>query len=127
MAALRVRRGWSHSGPRNLLGEGRIAEPDFMPRPPADHTADVVEHPANDRRHRRRFSGKYKTRILAKRDACTARGEVAALLRKESPCSSQLTEWRKPPAHTDAGLKPPSPNAVGRNPARDERPSVREA
>ncbi|MCP4166613.1 MAG: transposase [Chloroflexi bacterium] len=44
---------------------------------------------------RRRFSARYKLRILAEADNCTERGEVGALLRREGLYSSHLTEWRK--------------------------------
>ena len=90
-----------------------------MPKPPTVETTEVVADPANDRRHRRRFSGEYKSRILAQVDACTGRGEVAALLRKESLYSSHLTDWRKQlRVHGEAGLEPKAP---GRKPTRDER------
>ena len=88
-----------------------------MPKPPSVETTEVVADPSNDRRHRRRFSGECKVRILAQVDACKGRGEVAALLRKESLYSSHLTEWRKQlRAHGDAGLDAKVP---GRKPARD--------
>lgn len=90
-----------------------------MPKPPTVQTTEVVADPANDRRHRRRFSGEYKIRILAQVDACTGRGEVASLLRKEGLYSSHLTEWRKQlRTQGDAGLEPRKP---GRKPRRDER------
>lgn len=90
-----------------------------MPKPPSVETTEVVADPANDRRHRRRFSGEYKLRILGQVDACKGRGEVAALLRKEGLYSSHLSEWRKQQrAHGDAGLDSKAP---GRKPAGDER------
>lgn len=90
-----------------------------MPKPPSVETTEVVADPANDRRHRRRFSGEYKLRILGQVDGCKGRGEVAALLRKEGLYSSHLSEWRKQQrAHGDAGLDAKAP---GRKPARDER------
>ncbi len=66
-----------------------------MPKPPTVETTEVVADPANDRRHRRRFTGEYKLRILGLVDACKGRGKVAALLRQEGLYSSQLTDWRK--------------------------------
>lgn len=44
---------------------------------------------------RRRFSGKYKARILREAEACTERGDVGALLRREGLYSSHLTQWRQ--------------------------------
>jgi len=44
---------------------------------------------------RRRFSGKYKARILREADACTAWGDLGALLRREGLYSSHLTQWRQ--------------------------------
>jgi transposase len=91
-----------------------------MPKPPAASApTEVVADPDNDRRHRRRFSREEKLRILAEADRCKGRGEVAALLRKESLYSSHLTMWRQQlRAHGEAGL---DAKQVGRKPARDER------
>ncbi|WP_420813380.1 IS3 family transposase [Plesiocystis pacifica] len=44
---------------------------------------------------RRRFTAKYKRRILAQADACTKPGEVSALLRREGLYSSHLSSWRQ--------------------------------
>jgi transposase-like protein len=93
-----------------------------MPKPPSVETTEVVADPTNDRRQRRRFSGEYKRRVLAEAAACRGRGEVAALLRKESLYSSHLTDWRKQlGAHGDAGL---DAKTSGRKPTRDERDRV---
>ena len=90
-----------------------------MPKPPTVQITEVVADPANDKRHRRRFSGEYKARILAQVDACKGRGEGAALLRREGLYSSHLTDWRKQlRAHGHAGLDAKTP---GRKPTRDER------
>ena len=43
---------------------------------------------------RRRFSNEYKLRILAEADACTERGAIGALLRREGLYSSHLDKWR---------------------------------
>ena len=45
------------------------------------------------RAKRRRFTARYKLRILEEADACRAPGEVGALLRREGLYSSQLTQW----------------------------------
>jgi transposase len=44
---------------------------------------------------RRSFTAGYKAGILAEADACTAPGEVGALLRREGLYTSHLTYWRK--------------------------------
>jgi transposase-like protein len=51
---------------------------------------ELVERP-----FRRRFSAEYKLRVLREADACTKRGEIGALLRREGLYSSLLTEWRR--------------------------------
>ena len=44
---------------------------------------------------RRQFSNEYKQRIIQEAAACTGRGEVGALLRREGLYSSHLTDWRR--------------------------------
>jgi transposase len=44
---------------------------------------------------RRRFSAAYKRRIVAEADACTERGAIGALLRREGLYSSHLSNWRR--------------------------------
>lgn len=43
---------------------------------------------------RRRFTAEYKREILKQADACTKRGELGALLRREGLYSSLLATWR---------------------------------
>jgi transposase len=43
---------------------------------------------------RRRFTAKYKLRILEAVEACTELGEIGALLRREGLYTSHLTHWR---------------------------------
>ena len=47
---------------------------------------ELVERPA-----RRRYSAAYKLRIVQEADACSAPGEVGALLRREGLYTSHLT------------------------------------
>lgn len=91
-----------------------------MPKPPITaQNTEVIADPEQDRRQRRRFSTEEKLRILKEAESCKARGEVAALLRREGIYSSHLTEWRKQVrAHGEAGLVAKAP---GRKPMRDER------
>jgi transposase len=44
---------------------------------------------------RRHFTAEYKQRILQEADACTQRGEIGALLRREGLYSSHLNTWRQ--------------------------------
>lgn len=44
---------------------------------------------------RRKFSAKYKLRILKEHEACTELGEKGALLRREGLYSSHITTWRR--------------------------------
>src|SRR3989338_828384 len=44
---------------------------------------------------RRRYTAEYKLRILRAAEACSGRGEIGALLRREGLYSSNLTQWRK--------------------------------
>jgi transposase-like protein len=48
-----------------------------------------------ERARRRRFTAEYKLRVVREADACTAPGEVGALLRREGLYSSHLTQWRQ--------------------------------
>ena len=66
---------------------------------------------------RRRFSAGYKRRILRAAAACTAPGEVGALLRREGLYSSHLTHWRRElealeEAALSAKRRGPKPDAV---------------
>jgi len=47
-----------------------------------------------DKAQRRRFSAKYKLKILQQADECTQPGELGALLRREGLYSSYLGKWR---------------------------------
>ncbi|MBN4056414.1 transposase, partial [Rhodothermus sp. AH-315-K08] len=63
------------------------------------------------RAQRRRFSQKYKLRIVAEADGCRKPGEVGALLRREGIHSSTLGRWRK--ARAEGKLNPSSPAKRG--------------
>jgi transposase-like protein len=64
-----------------------------MPKPQGKAT-EVVAKPENDRRQRRRFSAAEKQRILEQADACTERGQLGELLRREGIYASLLAHWR---------------------------------
>ena len=48
-----------------------------------------------EKKRRRKFTAKYKLRILSEADLCTQPGQVGDLLRREGLYSSHLTTWRR--------------------------------
>jgi len=69
-----------------------VAAADGPPGGASGHSAnpEVPESPV-----RRRFTGKYKQRVLQEADRCTQPGQLGALLRREGLYSSQLSTWRR--------------------------------
>ena len=63
---------------------------------------------------RRRFSAKFKARIIAEYDACEDREARGALLRREGIYSSNITTWRN---QRDKGGDPALARPTGRNKA----------
>jgi transposase len=88
----------SQNGTLSPSRNGRVttAEPDPQVVPKAE---------------RRHFSVEYKARMLAEADACTERGQIGALLRREGLYSSHLDKWRKQRAQGQLG-----PQKRGRKP-----------
>lgn len=85
----------------------------------ANETEPVVQPAPPARPTRRRFTTAEKLRIVRLADACTERGEVEALLRREGVYSSHLSMWRKAlREHGEQGMAARSP---GRKPTRDAR------
>ena len=81
-----------------------------------------------DRAVRRRFSAKYKLKILRKVEACTTPGEVGKILRREGLYSSNLNTWRKQQEQGILeGLKPKKRGrkATPKNPLEDELKTAR--
>ena len=70
------------------------------------------------RAKRRRFSAEYKLHILAEADACSERGQIGSLLRREGLNSSHLTTWRHQRAQGQ--LEALSPKNRGRKPSVNE-------
>jgi transposase len=70
------------------------------------------------RAKRRRFSAEYKLRILEEADACSERGQIGSLLRREGLYSSHLTTWRR--QREQGQLEALSPKKRGRKPSVDE-------
>lgn len=87
------------------MGAARPSCPDLVLPDP-----EVVARPA-----RRRFTAKFKQRILAEVGAATGPGEVGAILRRHGLYWSHLTDWRR---LRDAGaLAGLAPHKRGRKPA----------
>jgi len=71
--------------------------------PSAAKTPDISppDSEVTGKRPRRKFTAKYKLRMLKKADVCTEPGQLGVLLRQEGLYSSNLTTWRK---QRDEGL-----------------------
>jgi len=60
----------------------------------ASHDA-VPDPEVAEKKSRRKFTAKYKLRILNEADNCAQSGQLGALLRREGLYSSNLTTWRR--------------------------------
>lgn len=91
-----------------------------MPKPVSPvSTTEVVANPEHDRRLRRRFSAEDKRRVLSEADACSERGQLTALLRRERLYSSQLATWGAQLEHEgQSALEAKKP---GRKPLKDAK------
>jgi transposase len=98
--------------------EGEVER--VMPKPVStDKATEVVANPEYDRRLRRRFSAEDKRRILEEAEACSERGQLSALLRREQLYSSQLATWRAQlEQEGQRGLQAKKP---GRKPLKDAK------
>lgn len=85
---------------------------------------EVVPHAT-----RRRFSAAYKRRIVAEAEACSDRGAIGALLRREGLYSSHLSNWRRELAAGTLGEKrrgrPAEPLAAENAQLRQENDRLR--
>ncbi len=70
--------GGGSTGARANAPGGVIPDPEVVPRA-----------------QRRRFTAAYKLRIIREADACTAPGEIGALMRREGLYTSHLSAWRR--------------------------------
>jgi transposase len=74
------------------------------------------------KRTRRKFTAAEKLRILKEAEACTGRGEVEALLRREGIYSSHLSNWRQQlNLRGREGLKANKPGRKPKLDAKDRR------
>jgi len=67
---------------------------------PSSSRGVVPDPELAERPRRRRFTAEYKLRVLREAEACTRKGEIGAMLRREGLYTSHLTAWRK---QRDAG------------------------
>jgi transposase-like protein len=80
--------------------------------PAATPVASAPDPEVRVQADRRRFSAKYKLRIVEQADRCTDPGEVGALLRREGLYSSHLSNWRR--LRRDGALGKLAPRKRGR-------------
>ena len=85
----------------------------------APSSSGVPDPELAERPRRRRFTAGYKLRVLREAEACTRKGEIGAMLRREGLYTSHLTAWRK---QRDAGaLEGLAPRKRGpRPPSREQ-------
>ena len=78
---------------------------------------------------RRGFTAEYKLKVLREGDACTKKGEIGALLRREGLYSSHLVAWRRARASGRApkkrGPAAKAPNPLSQRVAELEREAAR--
>jgi transposase-like protein len=93
----------------------------------SERQAKVPEPEVLPRAKRRRFSAEYKLRILEEADACTKRGQIGALLRREGLYSSHLSKWRQQRARGQLeGLSPKKRGRKAPDPAEVELARLRQ-
>ena len=63
--------------------------------PPSDRSTAIPDPEVVPKAKRRRFTAKYKLRIIREADACTEPGQIGSLLRREGLYSSYLSKWRQ--------------------------------
>jgi transposase len=62
---------------------------------PINDKVDPPDPEVPEAKARRRFTARYKLRILEEADRCTEPGQLGVLLRREGLYSSNLTTWRR--------------------------------
>jgi transposase-like protein len=90
-----------------------------MPSISSPEREEIMPDPQLEKRQRRRFTAEQKQRILDEVDACTERGRVAAILRREGLYASQLSTWRR--QREERGLAGLEPKTPGRKPVYDAK------
>lgn len=92
-----------------------------MPKPKSKKP-EIIASPEHDRRQRRKFTPDERERILREADACTKRGDLGALLRREGIYSSHLSTWRA--ARDREGLAGLQDKKPGPKPSKDAKDRV---
>lgn len=77
-----------------------------------DSTSQRPNPEVPEKKPRRRFTAKYKLRILSEIDASTHPGDIGAILRREGLYYSNITTWRR--QRREGALKGLSPKKRGR-------------
>ena len=80
---------------RNVQVEEPTSGAFLSPRGDRNATPDPPDPEVVEKKRRRKFTTKYKLRILKEADECTQPGQMGALLRREGLYSSNLTCWRR--------------------------------
>jgi transposase len=80
--------------PTDVAAAGGAANGTQQGLPPLPGAATLPNPEVVAKPERRRFTKAYKLDILNQADACSAVGQVGALLRREGLYSSHLTNWR---------------------------------
>lgn len=80
--------------------------------PVNDSTSQRPNPEVPEKKPRRRFTAKYKLRILSEIDASTHPGDIGAILRREGLYYSNITTWRR--QRREGALKGLSPKKRGR-------------
>lgn len=83
--------------------------------PPIRRPFPVPDAEVAEKAKRRRFSARYKLKILEQADRCSQPGEVGALLRREGLYWSNLQTWRR--QREEGSLQGLSPKKRGRKSA----------
>ena len=83
-------KGEEMEGARRATG---ISSPDASRK--YDDTYTVPDTEVSEKATRRRFTAKYKHRIIKEADACIRQGQLGALLRREGLYYSNLDTWRR--------------------------------
>jgi transposase len=97
-----------------------MPKPSLIPSPVAESEKETATpSPRPSKPVRRTFTAAEKLRIVREADACTEKGQIGALLRREGIYDSMLSAWRKAlRMQGEAGMKG---QRRGRAQTRDER------
>ena len=78
-----------------MEGGERTHHADEQATEQSEHETSIPDPEVVPKAKRRKFTAKYKLRIVEEADACTEPGEVGALLRREGLYASHLSNWRR--------------------------------